>query len=655
MNLNNNKYTIKLLTTLIVCIGLLLSSCNDMLDKEPLNNISTGVYLRSEADLGAYSANMYGVFPVHGGYGIGMFGVDNNSDNQAATGANGNFIPQQVRVGQGGGAWGFGNIRTVNYFLNRVNALMEENTISGNQDNVKHYLGEMYFFRAFIYFDKLQTLGDFPIIKTMINEDYESVREASKRRPRNEVARFILSDLDSAYLLMKNNPPMSNRLNKKCAALFKSRVALYEATWEKYHNGTARVPGGPGWPGAQKDYLKDFTINIDSEVAFFLNQAKEAAEIVAESTPLAANYAAMFNSVTLNVPEVLLWKKYDNSITPAVYHFTVGYLQRNGGGNSGYTRSMVESFLMANGLPIYAPGSGYKGDVTLTDVADDRDERLVQSLTLPGDKLTDNNTTGLIINNGIYYRPPITDIAENRSPTGYSIKKGLSTDPSQGPTQQSITASVVFRAAEAYLNYIEADYLLNGSLDAKSDKYWKALRSRAGVDTDYLKTINETDLSKERDLAKYSASTLVDKTLYNIRRERRNEFIAEGMRLDDLYRWRSLDMMQNYIVEGFNLWDENYKLYTQPKEGVAVVNLVEEGNPGANVSAKTDSKYIRPYRINKNNLAFEGYNFVQANYLSPIAYDHFRLTTEVEGSGEVSTSSIYQNPGWKIEVGTYGE
>lgn len=192
MNLNNNKYTIKLLTTLIVCIGLLLSSCNDMLDKEPLNNISTGVYLRSEADLGAYSANMYGVFPVHGGYGIGMFGVDNNSDNQAATGANGNFIPQQVRVGQGGGAWGFGNIRTVNYFLNRVNALMEENTISGNQDNVKHYLGEMYFFRAFIYFDKLQTLGDFPIIKTMINEDYESVREASKRRPRNEVARFYL-------------------------------------------------------------------------------------------------------------------------------------------------------------------------------------------------------------------------------------------------------------------------------------------------------------------------------------------------------------------------------------------------------------------------------------------------------------------------------
>ena len=44
----------------------------------------------------------------------------------------------------------------------------------------------------------------------------------------------------------------------------KSRAALFEATWEKYHKGSAFVPGGPGWPGASMDYLKDFSINIDS-------------------------------------------------------------------------------------------------------------------------------------------------------------------------------------------------------------------------------------------------------------------------------------------------------------------------------------------------------------------------------------------------------
>lgn len=69
---------------------------------------------------------------------------------------------------------------------------------------------------------------------------------------------------------------------------------------------------------------------------------------------------------------------------------------------------------------------------------------------------------------------------------------------------------MIFRAAEAYLNYIEADYVKNGNLDANSQKYWKALRQRAGVDTDYQKTIAATDLSKEDDLAKYSGATMVD-------------------------------------------------------------------------------------------------------------------------------------------------
>lgn len=76
----------------------------------------------------------------------------------------------------------------------------------------------------------------------MIADNYDAVREASKRRPRNEVARFIISDLDSAYHYMSATPPMTNRLTKDCAALLKSRIALFESTWEKYHKGTNRVP-----------------------------------------------------------------------------------------------------------------------------------------------------------------------------------------------------------------------------------------------------------------------------------------------------------------------------------------------------------------------------------------------------------------------------
>ena len=78
--------------------------------------------------------------------------------------------------------------------------------------------------------------------------------------------------------------------------------------------------------------------------------------------------------------------------------------------------------------------------------------------------------------------------------------------PSQGPTLPSVTGCVIFRAAEAYLNYMEADYELTHALDANSQKYWKALRERAGMDTDYQKTITHTNLEKEVDFARYSGS-----------------------------------------------------------------------------------------------------------------------------------------------------
>jgi hypothetical protein len=57
---------------------------------------------------------------------------------------------------------------------------------------------------------------------------------------------------------------------------------------------------------------------------------------------------------------------------------------------------------------------------------------------------------------------------------------------------EGYTGCVIFRATEACLNYIEACYELNGSLDAKARQYWTAIRKRAGVDTDIDKTIAAT-------------------------------------------------------------------------------------------------------------------------------------------------------------------
>ncbi|MEI3118058.1 MAG: RagB/SusD family nutrient uptake outer membrane protein [Parabacteroides johnsonii] len=60
--------------------------------------------------------------------------------------------------------------------------------------------------RAYEYFKRYQMFGDFPIVRNTLPDQMDPLVEASKRSPRNEVARFIISDLDSAIVLMESNP-----------------------------------------------------------------------------------------------------------------------------------------------------------------------------------------------------------------------------------------------------------------------------------------------------------------------------------------------------------------------------------------------------------------------------------------------------------------
>lgn len=672
---------------MIVAAGILSTSCNDYLNCEPITSVSTATYLYTETDLAAYAAKFYNdsedenseeygnILPSHGSgaYHLGLFRLDNGTDNQTADAPSKLMVKGQYRVGDEN-LWHkyFRKIRAANYFIQTVTERYEKGEITGLDANIKHYIGEVYFFRAYVYFKALQDLGDFPIIDELLPDDYQAIRTASQRRPRNEVARHILTDLDKAYEYMLPTAPVSNRLNKDCAALIKSRVALFEGTWEKYHKGTEFVPGGPGWPGASMDYLKGFTINIDAEVQFFLQEAVAAADIVAKGHALHNDYAALFNSVDLSgISEILLWRKYSLNSDATSFHFVVSYLQRDGSGNTGFTRSMVDSYLMKNGLPIYADPT-YQGDDSYDHLFADRDPRMDQTILKTGDLLSEKPNLVYYVKKsdgrGYFYRAPIFEgQTENSNPTGYSYRKGLNTSGDMQTTKSSYTGCPVFRAAEAYLNYIEAYYELNGNLAGNCATYWKALRTRAGMDTDFQKTIANTDMSKEKnDWGSYSAGAQINATLYNIRRERRIELVGEAFRMADLKRWRALDQVQNVHIQGCNFWDGIYQLYTNPNvpdatDPIAKIKLVEygSGEETANISAKTDpyaeGKYLLPYRKNTANIGFNGLNWSAAKYLYPISNKEFRLTTAVEGSNEYDTSTIYQNPGWSKMDGTLAE
>ena len=622
---------------------LMGTACSDFLDKEPISDNVDGNFFTAENQLEPYCNNMYGLFPDHG-TGTGTFGyftTDNNSDDMTTVNAVDNFLPQRIQVGSSGSYGSFSTIRNCNLFLQRTQENIDKGTLSYD-DNIKHYIGEMYFFRAYVYFSLLKTYGDFPIVTEVLTDgDYAANVEANKRKPRNEVARFILEDLDKAIerLYPKSNGFTAHRLNRECALLFKSRVALYEATWEKYHAGTARVPGGPGWPGDAASFNTDMT----AEINFFLEQAIESAKLVGDASVLMADYAGLYNKTDLSGQrdEVLLWRMYSEEakVQNQVVGATHGYGSIDTdegtfifvhGDGTGFTRSLVDSYLMADGLPIYA-SENYQGDKSLVDVMTNRDLRLVTSVGKPGDKIMTFNGKDIM-----YQYPGLTAAAGGIrvTSTGYIPRKGW-VDNDVIYNNAYPLALPIFRAAEAYLNYIEAYYLRYNTLDDLTlDKYWKALRARAGVDTDYKKTIAATDLTKEIDLARYSGTNLIDATLYNIRRERRSEFIADGMRKDDLYRWRALDMMQNYWVEGMNYWDEFHTDFEKACEACKQTYMAPND---ASVS-----KYLRPQGKNELVNKHNGYCFETANYLSPLSYDVFRMSTPEEG-GDVWVALLFRN------------
>ena len=640
-------------TVAVLLASMAMTSCNDFLDCEPLDKITPEAYFNTEADLAAYSIQQY-KFKTYLNFDISLLREDNDTDNQASTDAStALWVPGEKRTPEKDGAWGFADIRKLNYFFEQVLPKYEAGTLTGSPEMIKHYIGEIYFLRAYTYFSKLVSLGDFPIITETLPDEKEFLREASKRKPSNEVARFIIEDLDRSIEMMSASTANGkNRLTKDVALVFKSRVALFEATWLKYHKGTARVPGGPGWPGAAMDYNSGFSIDIDSEVNWFLEQSMSASAQVADRVLLTVNsgtynpttkfngwnpYFEMFSAVDMEpVDEILFWRSYSQE--HGVTHALGRYLG-DGGGNVGYTRGMIDAFLMKNGLPTYAAGSGYVGDITIENVKKDRDDRLQLFVAAPSD-------CRLFETKELFKAPVILEQTEKRNTTGYAVRKFLSYDPDQVVLgRQSTYGCPLFRAVEAHLNYMEACYEKNGTLDSKAISYWKSLRRRAGVSEDIDATIAATDLSKENDWGKYSAGRLVDPTLYNIRRERRVELMSEGFRMDDLKRWRALDQVKNFQIEGFNLWGgELEKLYV---DAAGNSLLIPEGTSGKqpNVSSKENSNYFRINQIvKKNNLVYGGYTWSMANYLEPISAINF--VTTASDPDNVESSTIYQNPGW---------
>ena len=562
----------------------LLYACTDVLDKGPLNEVTEDEYWTTSSDLKLYLNQFYPSFGQH----INYYSMDSNSDNAASNSPSEVLDGTRAVPGSGGG-WSWGNIRDINYFFE--NAF---NVTQGDQTKIDQYIGEGYFFKAYFYFQKLKRFGAVPIYDKVLTLNSEGLK--APRDPRNEVADSIIANLDRAISrLPVKSQTVSNRVNKESAILFKSRVALYEGTWEKYHQGTEfGVEGSNG-----QKYLKI----AENAAAKLVNNNQFS--IYSTGNP-ERDYWKLFNRTELsNNPETILSTPVEPEMDLGSFNWAYLLGTRAANGWSA-TKQLVDSYLAEDGRPI-GISSKYKGDTTIVQTVRNRDPRLRQTIWVPGTiqlNYPDRN---------VNFDQPVL-VGGGASTTGYMIRKGSTTDPEQNSgassDERGATDGFVFRYAEALLNYAEAKAELGTLTQDDLDKTVNLLRDR--VDMPHLTIgVGYTDPNWNFP----SLSPIINE----IRRERRIELALEGFRYDDLMRWAAADHIQGMKIKGARfIKGESFP----PEMENDMENIKVDGN-----------RYISPYK----NSVPDGFGFNESrDYLYPIPEEEL-----------AQSENLIQNPGWE--------
>ena len=489
--------------TIFIALALFagLSSCDDWIDKEPLDSIVDTNYFKTETDLQLFSNNFYSNILDKSPY-------DDQSDLYVQQELSDEMLGGENRiVPASGGGWSWEVLRSINTLLGNVDKC--EDAAAATK-----YSAVSRFFRAFFYYDKVKRFGDVPWYDKELFSDDPDLYKA--RDSRELVMANMLADIDYAIDNLPSRAEESSspfRVTRGAALALKSRFCLYEGTYRKYHNLTLE----------------------GNNYTYYLQQAADAAEELINSSEYhlysmgnpEEDYLTLFAEEDANPDEYILAIKFDYGMS--VYHNATAHTLVPTQGRPGLTRKLVNMYLMKDGTR-FTDREGWE-TMPFTEEVKDRDPRLAQSIRTPG-----------------YHRIGQTDILApdlSVSVTGYQPVKFVQ-DPTDSGGQvdrndRSTCDLPVFRLAEVMLNFAEAKAELGTLTQADLDKSVNVIRDRVGMPHLNLAEANANpDPYLASDDYGYSNVTGSNEgVILEIRRERAIELTQEGFRYDDLVRWKA--------------------------------------------------------------------------------------------------------------------
>lgn len=559
----------------------LLTSCVDYLDKESDTELTLPMVFEDKTRTEGWLANVYSHVPdPYWGY-ARKLGWDILSDDMTASERwrqwDWKVIPMLLGEWTPSTDWD-GNywsrlpqlIREANIFIENVHPLPDQG-ISATE--VTYMKAEMRFMIAYYYYLLSNTYGPVPFKPNYIAPtDFNLVDLMEGQRPYYEVVDWVDKELKEVAEILPAKYTEARKYGRAtsimCLAV-RARMLLFAAS--------PLVNGNPDYANHKnKDGENLFSTTADkTKWAYAAQACKElidAAEAAGHKLYTEKNddgtidpfmsYQNLFltrydegnTEILFARPGGSEYGEYEKHATPAA---------SGGSGGLGVTQSLVDAFFMENGLPINDDNSEYVE--TGYSVSDETRDNTVWDTEVNGGAISKKNTYNMYCHreprfyvtvsynnsyftqekrvfnffNGSADNPHTHDAPQN----GYLIRKKISPDLNVKQGTYKYRPGIVYRLGEAYLNYAEA---LNESDPGNGDilVYLNKIRERAGIrqyttgatDDNFI----HVDLNDQAEMRKL------------IRAERRVELSCEGIRYDDLRRWKEAENVLNGDFYGMN-------------------------------------------------------------------------------------------------------
>ena len=140
----------------------------------------------------------------------------------------------------------------------------------------KNLLGQVYFLRAFYYFDLVNLYGDVPLLTAPL-KNFADAYNVAKREPKADVYTQISKDLDLALTLIPNGKYSSAtekwRVSKGAVMAMQAKVALYNQKWADVIT-IINTMDGLGYFSLDANYFDNFSVAkefAENEVIFAYN------------------------------------------------------------------------------------------------------------------------------------------------------------------------------------------------------------------------------------------------------------------------------------------------------------------------------------------------------------------------------------------------